>query len=151
MATNSDPTVEDQVSRKQRDGSTLAVSCPQSIVLYNDNMGGVDNNNQLRGYYHVRLKCRKFYKYIFWFLFNVAIVNSFFLCKHFTHLGIRDLKTFCTQLVNSLIGSYCSRKRPGRPSLATPPPKRFCSSHFPVQGANKRHQCHYCSTYKNET
>ena len=49
VATNSDPTV-DQVSRKQRDGSSLAVSCPQSIVLYNDNMGGVDNNDQLRGY-----------------------------------------------------------------------------------------------------
>ena len=64
VATKSDPTVEEQVSRKQRDGSSIAVSCPQSIVLYNDNMGGVDNNDQLRGYYHVRLKCRKFYKYV---------------------------------------------------------------------------------------
>ena len=64
VATNSNPTMEDRVSRKQRDGSSIAVSCPQSIVLYN-NMGGVDNNDQLRGYYHVRLKCRKFYKYIF--------------------------------------------------------------------------------------
>ena len=94
VATNSDPTVEEQVSRKQRDGSSIAVSCPQSIVLYNTNMGGVDNNNQLRWYYHVRLKCRKFYKHIFWFLFDVAIVNSFILCKHFTHLGITDLKSF---------------------------------------------------------
>ena len=150
VATNSDPTVEEQVSRKQRDGSSLSVSCPQSIVLYNNNMGGVDNNDQLRGYYHVRLKCRKFYKYIFWFLFDVAIVNSFILCKHFTHLGIKDQKTFRTQLAKSLIGSYCSRKRPGRPSQATPPPKRFCSSHFPVRGSDKRHRCHYCSHHKNE-
>ena len=74
-------------------------------MLYNNNMGGVDNNGQLRGYYHVRLKCRKFYKYIFWFLFDVAIVNSFILCKHFTHLGIRDMKTFRTQLAKSLIGN----------------------------------------------
>ena len=59
-ATNSDPTVEAQVSRKQRDGTGIVVSCLQSIVLYNMNMGGVDNNDQLRGYYHVRLKCQKF-------------------------------------------------------------------------------------------
>ena len=38
VATNSDPTVEEQVLRKQRDGSSTAVSCPQSIVLYNTNM-----------------------------------------------------------------------------------------------------------------
>ena len=91
-------------------------------------MGGVDHNDQLRGYYHVRLKCRKFYKYIVWFLFDVAIVNSFILCKHFTHLGITDLKTFRTELAKSLIGSYCSRKHPGRPTQATPPPKQFCNS-----------------------
>ena len=132
VATNSDPTVEAQVCSKQRDGSSIAVSCPQPIVLYNTNMGGVDHNDQLRGYYHVRLKCQKFYKYIFWFLFDVAVVNSFILCKHFTHIGITDLKTFRTELAKSLIGSYCSQKRPGRPTQATPPPKRFCSSHFPI-------------------
>ena len=64
-ATNSDLTVEAQVVWKKRDGSTIVVKCPQSVVLYNKYMGGVDNNDQLRGYYHVRLKCRKFYKYIF--------------------------------------------------------------------------------------
>ena len=34
-ATNSDSTVEEQVSRKKRDGSSISVKCPQSIVLYN--------------------------------------------------------------------------------------------------------------------
>ena len=29
VATNSDPPVEEQVSRKQRDGPSIAVSCPQ--------------------------------------------------------------------------------------------------------------------------
>ena len=47
-------------------------------------MGGVDDNDQLRGYYHVRLKCRKLYKYIFWFLFDVAIVNSFIVSTSLT-------------------------------------------------------------------
>ena len=57
--------------------ATTPVNCPQSISLYNEHMGGVDQNDQLRGYYHVRLKCRKYYKYIFWFLFDVAVINSY--------------------------------------------------------------------------
>ena len=31
------------------------------------------NNDELRGYYHVRLKCRKYYKYIFWFQFDLIV------------------------------------------------------------------------------
>ena len=76
--------------------------------------------------------------------------NSLILCKHFTHLGTRDQKTFHTLLAKSFIGSYCSRKRPGQPSQATLPPKRFCNSHFLVRGSDKRHWCHYCSHHKNE-
>ena len=33
-----------------------------NVNLYNRFMGGVDMADQLRGYYHVRMKCRKFYK-----------------------------------------------------------------------------------------
>lgn len=43
VTTNSVPTIKEQVFRKQRDGSSNAVSCPQSIVLCNTNMGGVDD------------------------------------------------------------------------------------------------------------
>ena len=52
-------------------------------------MGGVDQNDQLRGYYNVRLKCRKYYKYIFWFLFDLAITNSYILTKRHTDLNSR--------------------------------------------------------------
>ena len=53
-------------------------------------MGGVDQNDQLRGYYNVRLKCRKYYKYIFWFLFDLAITNSYILTKRHTDLNSRQ-------------------------------------------------------------
>ena len=77
-------------------------------------MGGVDNNDQLRGYYHVRLKCRNFYKYIFWFLLEVAIITC--------HLGIQDLKTFSTE-----------RKCTGRPSQSTPPPNVSAAPIYPCE------------------
>ena len=76
VATNSDPTVSMTVQRRNRDGSRIAVPCPQSIAMYNMFMGGVDRNDQLRGYYGVRMKCRKLYKYIFWFLLDISYYTN---------------------------------------------------------------------------
>ena len=76
----------------------------KSVVLYNQNMGAVDANDQLRGYYHIRLR---FYKYMYWFMFDVSVTNTFVLCKHFTDLG---MKTFRKELALCLIGDYLSRR-----------------------------------------
>ena len=56
--------------------STSSVTCKQrwlncihqlstSIVNYNSKMGGVDRNDQLRGYYNIEIKSRKYFKYLF--------------------------------------------------------------------------------------
>ena len=66
----------DSVSRKHKDGSSNTYPCPPAVAEHNRKMGGVDNNDQLRGYYHVHLKCRKYYKYIFWFMFDLIYTNS---------------------------------------------------------------------------
>ena len=47
-------------------------------------------------------------------MFEVAITNSFILCKHHTDLGIQDIKTFRVELAKLLIGDYCSRKHSSR-------------------------------------
>ena len=46
-----------QVSRRERDGSRVEVSCPSAILTYTKYMGGVDLGDQLCKYYCVRLKC----------------------------------------------------------------------------------------------
>ena len=80
-------------------------------------MGDVDEADQLRGYYHVRLKCTKNYEYVFWFMFDVATTNSFILYSHFsvTTGTPMTLKQFRVKLAEQLIGTYMSRKRAGRP------------------------------------
>ena len=64
------------VMRTQKDGTRQSVSCPRSVAVFNKFMGGVDHGDQLRGSYHIRLKCRK---NIFGFSFDVAITNAYIL------------------------------------------------------------------------
>ena len=101
------------------------------MALYNTYMGGVDRNNQLRGYYHVRLKCRKFYRYIFWFLFEVPIANAHILHSRYTGAEKKrhKFKEFWLELARSLVADYHSKKRLGRCPAPTVLPLR----HYPLQ------------------
>ena len=62
MSTNTSPAAVSTVRQKAKDGSLHGVPCPESVALYNRYMGGVDKADQLRDYYPIRTKCRKFYK-----------------------------------------------------------------------------------------
>ena len=123
-----------KVSRKKRDSSKVEVDCPLPVKLYNKYMGGVDRNDQLRKYYNFTMKSHKFYMYLFFFLFQLSITNSFILCRHYTDADIQTIKKFRQQLATSLIGSYNSRKRRGCPSLSGPS-KRPTLTHFSLRGA----------------
>lgn len=114
-----------------------------NIIDYNQYMGGVDHNDQIRQYYSVRLKSRKFYKYIFWFLFDVTIVNTYILSHYIPTTSKTNLKyiEFQTELARQLIGDYNSRKRSGRPSLV-PVTRHMSPQHYPVRA--KRSKCNHC-------
>ena len=83
MSTTSQPAATGTVLRCQKDGTRVSVPCPEAIINYNQKMGGVDRGDQLRGYYNCKVKSRKFYKYIFYFLLDVSITNAFILYKNF--------------------------------------------------------------------
>ena len=104
---------------------------PEFIILYNKYMGGVDRGDQLRGYYSCRTKSRKFYKYIFHFLFDVAITSSYILQKSFcSNSTIKNIKDYQLKLAMQLIGECCSHQQAGRRPVAIRP-LRLC--HFPVR------------------
>ena len=150
-STNCDPSKSTEVQRRQRDGNRVSVSCPLAVSLYNKYMGGIDHNDQLRGYYSVRSKGRKGYKYIWWFLFDLALTNMFILAKHHSSQTqtVKSVKDFRTNLAQSLIGDYSSRKRRGRPVTSSIPSRRFCDDHFPRR-AEKKGRCHLCYHDKHE-
>ena len=144
MSTQHDPDVTATVKRKKGDGSKVDVTCPQAVIDYNAHMGGVDLGDQYRKYYQGRMKSRKFYKYIFWFLFEICILYSFVLHHYSPCIGKNlNYLDYRIELAKQLIGNYCSRKRLGRPpSSSVPPPKRITLSHFPAKTTKGR--CAHC-------
>ncbi len=121
MSTNSHPQGDTTVRRKDRDGTVQQVPCPPSVVVYNQFMGGVDKGDQLRKYYGVRCKTVKFYRYVFWFLFDSSVLNAFILVKNYrpaTDAPLRQetFKNFRVPLALGLIGDYHSRQRYSLPA-----------------------------------
>ena len=108
----------------------------------------------------------KNYKYIFWFLFDVSITNSYILSLYSpTTMPVshQRLKAFRLRLADQLVGDYNSRKRLGRPcSRPSHPPPAVPSPHhlgpLPPQATRtalhlpsrleKRRRCVYCSQYR---
>ena len=150
MATNCRPADTGMVLCGTQDGSRIPVPCPQSIILYNSYMG-VDRGDQLRG----RTKSRKFYKYTFYFLLDVAITNAFILMKNYTSKGSKmTIKDFQLQFAYELIGDYCSRRRHGRTSSSSI--HSLPLRHFPVKinddaspAKRKRGNCAQCRQTKH--
>ena len=147
MSIAHNPSEATTVKRKKGDGSTLELTCPQAIVDCNQHMGGVDRGDQYRKYYQVRMKSRKSYRYIFWFLFEISVLNSFVL-HHYSPCTSKILNylDFCVQLAKELIGNYCNRKTVGRLlSTGVAAPKRITTLHFPSK--TKRGRCQYCKKW----
>ncbi|XP_041369901.1 uncharacterized protein LOC121383869 [Gigantopelta aegis] len=88
---------------------------PHAVFQYNKYMNGVDKHDQYRLKYDVSRESKWWWKYLFFFLVNCAIVNAFILYslasnrktrhKRFTHLDFRR------ELARALVGGFSSRKR----------------------------------------
>ncbi|KAL8576039.1 hypothetical protein ACOMHN_052057 [Nucella lapillus] len=87
---------------------------PVAIQQYTDHFNAVDKNDQMRSYYGIANKARKFWKYIFWFIVDVSMINAFVLYKEarggprpkpMTHLE------FHLEVARELVRNYTSRKR----------------------------------------
>lgn len=105
------------VLRRLRNGKKVEVHCPQVVKAYNEAMGGVDKFDQLHERYSVGRKSLKWWHRIFYYLVDLAIVNSFVMWKmqQPKHLQSKcDQLTYRLKLARQLISGFCSRKNSGR-------------------------------------
>ena len=165
------------VSRRKNDGTTTDVPCPRSVKEYNENMGGVDRNDALRVEYPTARMTRRWWLYLFYFLFDLAVANSFILMKESANHKIykkngaeksRKLLNYRMNLSKQLIGNYreSRKKRSWEPDtqatavehwpLSTPT-KRTCKNckknRLPGEkrASSSRVKCAGCSTEKGDT
>jgi len=132
----------------KKDGSLDTKKLPTVVCDYNKHMGYVDLADQLKSYYEIDRKSKRWYLRIFWHLLNVAVVNAF-LIHQATH-QVTTLKIFTASLAEVLIGtSYLNRKRltnsPATSKSYVPEEKREEGQHFPKYGTTSR-RCGACST-----
>ena len=151
IATNSQPT---DTTVQRRDGRALKdVACPQSVVNYNKNMGGVDLSDQNRSYYDVGRQAKKYWKQLVWYLINLCTVNSYVIYQQTmaaAHQPAMKHLLFRENLIDQLIGGFSSRKRAGR-TAATP---IIEACHLPgheLVKAEKKLSCKNCSQLGKKT
>jgi hypothetical protein len=152
LATNADPSENVAVQRRQKDGSIKEVPCPAIGQNYNRYMFGVDRADQLRMAYSTCRKAIKWWKYLFWFCMDIAIVNSFICMKEsrnhkiLTKSGRESPRTqlrFRMALAKQLIADYRgSRKRKLKSNT-----DNCGNAHWPVKN-EKRGRCKQCTKNK---
>jgi hypothetical protein len=121
LYTNCSATAVTTVQRRQKDGTKKDIQCPLACAKYTENMGGVDLHDQYRSSYSTTRKAKKWWRYMWWFLFDVCLINSYICMKEsrnhvlVTRRGRERRRTqleFRMQLAEQLIGEYRgSRKR----------------------------------------
>ena len=62
-------------------------------------MGGVDRMDQARAYYKVGRKSIKYWKYILYNVYNIAVINSFIVYKKLNIQKNYKLRHFIRRLV----------------------------------------------------
>ncbi|XP_054920597.1 piggyBac transposable element-derived protein 4-like [Dermacentor andersoni] len=110
LTTAHNPSHTVNVSKKAKDGTKIDLQCPLAIVEYTKYMRGVDRFDQLREYYTVSRKSRKWWMRLFYFILDCALVNSYVLYR-LSNVGCDDHVHFLIRLSRQLVNGYTSRKR----------------------------------------
>lgn len=120
---------------------------PNTVVDYCKHIGGVDVNDQICQYYDVPRKSVKWWKTLFFHLFNLLLVNSYILYQKFGNPTKRRIhQTFRQELACALMDAAttapCPQPNKGRKS--EPIDRLFCR-HFPWYIPCKQGAKHECS------
>lgn len=73
--------LDSHVIRKTKTGEMIEVKAPLTVPLYNQFMNVVDHADQIRTEYSTFRTSRKWWTYMFFFLFDTAIANGLVVMK----------------------------------------------------------------------
>lgn len=139
------------VLRRLKNGKRVSVHCPTVVDVYNKYMGGVDRFDQYRERYETGRKSKKWWFRIYYFLLDLAIVNSYILWKlcQPPNFKVNQL-TYRLNLARQLINGFSTRKKQGRPpnyfKCKVPNEVRQSrAAHMPKKEISSR-RCKYCSS-----
>jgi len=146
LSSADDPTLDNlEVRRKQKDGTQILVASPSVVQNYNIKMNGVDKSDQTRTEYPSFRMCRRWWTYIFFFLLDLAVANSFILMKESpnhqmqTNTGKnkgRTLMSFRINLAKQLLNNFRGNRKRKRLSNVDPNDVE----HWPYEN-DKRGRC----------
>ena len=127
---------------------------------YNGFMGRVDKSDQMKSFYEITRKRKKWWRRLLWHVIDVTLVNSFIIFKLLNPNKDLKLKDFRLSVVDELIGINCQKKR-GRPctnihsisatkKVKTPESVRTpVQKHLPGMYEDSSKNCSLCSTKTN--
>lgn len=144
IASNFGTVEEGRVQRwSQNQHKIVSVSQPTMFRLYNQGMGGVDQLDQQVACYRTRIRQRKWWWPIFVYLFDVTVVNAWYLFRK-VHRSGESLFDFRRQLAVSLLKCYGVPSIQGRRASAVLSDVRYDgNNHWIVRGDTDR-RCKAC-------
>jgi len=135
----------------QAEKKHLEIECPLMVNEYNKFMGGVDLCDMLLSLYRIKLKSRRWYMPIFYYLLKVCVTNGWLLYRRYANLSGVSVKSqltlinFQSQVAFDLINigklsvASGSKKGPGRPLTFTPPTKKRKTVGVPIPLGESRY------------
>ncbi|KAK6188811.1 hypothetical protein SNE40_004910 [Patella caerulea] len=135
------------VSQKQKDIAVKAMKCPVAISKYFSNMSGVDRSDQLRMEYPTYRMSKKWWLYLFYFLFDLSIANAFILFKESKNHAKKKtpiLLEFKMNLFKKMIGNDRNGRKRKRWETDLP---TTTGGHFPMKSTRKG-RCKQCQKSK---
>ncbi|KAF2889292.1 hypothetical protein ILUMI_16881 [Ignelater luminosus] len=138
--------VQEVVRYDRKQNKKVTVACPNLVKEYNRHMGGVDFLDSLIGMYKIRLRTKKWYMRIFYYLIDMTIVNSWLLYRR-VHREQNEpfisLATFRIEIAECLCKVKQIQEKKKRGPTAYIPPKDIrtdATAHWP-QYTNERLRC----------
>ncbi|XP_054274551.1 piggyBac transposable element-derived protein 4-like [Macrosteles quadrilineatus] len=127
---------------------------PNVVINYNNNMNGVDKQDQRLSCFPVMRKCMKGYKKLFFYLFDVTLNNARVIHEIVTKKK-STMSKFRINLAEQILESVNLTNRPvgGRPSVAAESPLRLQARHWghfirkilPTSKQRPSRKCRVCS------